>query len=79
MSRMSTNIFHNPRKHNRDTCKTNDKAFDPPNKYPHKMYLQHPSHNYTTFSSRPTTPITPSTQIKPVSSHTYPAKAISIK
>jgi hypothetical protein len=76
---MSTNIFHSPRRHNRDTCGINAKAFNPPNKYSHRLYLQCPSHNYTASSSEPTTPTIPSTQIKPVYSHTYPAKAIDIK
>ena len=73
MSRIFTNIFHNLRRHNRDTCKANVKAFDPPNMYFPKMNLLRPSHNYKTSSSRPMTPITPYTQIKPVSSHIYPA------
>jgi hypothetical protein len=76
---MSTNIFLNQRKHNRDTCGTNVKAQDPPNRPLHKRNLVHPSHNYETSLSGHTTPITPSTQIKQVSSHISPVKEIDIR
>ncbi len=45
MSKTSTNIFHNQRKHNRDICGTNDKAHDPPNRHFLEKNLVHPSLN----------------------------------
>jgi hypothetical protein len=78
ISRMSRNIFHSLRKHNKDTLETNGNAFFPPNRQHYLTYHLHLSHNCMQFSSGHMIPPTHSTQIKLDGFHNYPVKAVDI-